>query len=258
MAKPAVPPGPWRSENSPLPPSAQDQNGWTDDALLAAFMATGDQAAFAEIASRHGAMVFRTCLHRLGNVHDAEDAAQAVFLQLAQTPGRARGSLGGWLHKVAGDTAVTLLRARARRTPPGRGSCNAQGSVPAAERGTLAGGVGPRHRPAAHPATGSRHSLLPGRPQAGGSRPHPGLQPGHALALGGGWIGPASHAAGPSGRGCHIGCAGCFLCPAKSDGRGACQPVWAAWELPGPAKRPCPPRSPRWQTLPARPRWWPR
>lgn len=115
MVKPAVPPGPERSENSPLPSVAGHQTDWTDDAILDDFLATGSQEAFAQIASRHGAMVFRTCLRRLGNVHDAEDAAQAVFLQLARTPARAKGSLGGWLHKVAGDTAITLLRTRARR-----------------------------------------------------------------------------------------------------------------------------------------------
>jgi len=107
MATPAVSPG--------APPSAREQATWTDDALLAAFLASGDQGAFAEIVARHGAMVFRACLRRLGNVHDAEDAAQAAFVELARTPARARGMLGGWLHKVACHMALTLVRTRARR-----------------------------------------------------------------------------------------------------------------------------------------------
>jgi len=84
--------------------------------LLARYCASRDQEAFAQIAARYGPMVFRTCYRRLANVHDAEDATQAVFLVLARQPHKAQLSLAGWLHKAARDTAITLLRARARRT----------------------------------------------------------------------------------------------------------------------------------------------
>ena len=106
MAKPAITYG--------APPSSPEVTGWTDDSLLAAYQATGAQGAFAEIASWHGAMVFGACYRRLGNVHDAEDAAQAVFIELALDRAEpVRGSLGAWLHTVADRMAVTLVRAPA-------------------------------------------------------------------------------------------------------------------------------------------------
>lgn len=86
-----------------------------DDVLLARYCARRDQEAFAQIAARYGPMVFRTCYRRLANLHDAEDTTQAVFLLLARQPHKAQASLAGWLHKAARDTAITLLRARARR-----------------------------------------------------------------------------------------------------------------------------------------------
>lgn len=114
MAKPAVPPS-TSGGDGPLPIGVRDLAAWDDAALLRQFVAQGDQAAFAEIACRYGPMVFRACLRQLANEHDAEDATQAVFLVLARQPRKAQGSLAGWLHKVAHDTSVTLLRAKARR-----------------------------------------------------------------------------------------------------------------------------------------------
>jgi len=111
MVKPTVQPDAALSLRRP----AADLATWDDAALLNAYIGSHDQEAFAQIAARYGAMVFRTCLRRLGSDHDAEDATQAVFLVLARAPQKARESLGGWLHKVAQDTAVTLLRSRARR-----------------------------------------------------------------------------------------------------------------------------------------------
>src|SRR5262249_29602846 len=81
----------------------------SEEVLLEAYIRTGSQEAFRQIVLRHGEMVLRTSLRTLGHVQDAEDAAQAVFLQLARHPERARGSLGGWLHKATRDTAINLL-----------------------------------------------------------------------------------------------------------------------------------------------------
>lgn len=94
---------------------AGDRATWGDQDLLAEYARARDQDAFAHIAARHGGMVYRTCLRLVSNVHDAEDATQAVFLLLARYPNKATGSLAGWLYKVARDSAVTLLRSRARR-----------------------------------------------------------------------------------------------------------------------------------------------
>ncbi|MBY0523282.1 MAG: RNA polymerase sigma factor [Gemmataceae bacterium] len=116
MFRPAVAATEAGSRNSPAsPPQIRDLSTWTDQQLLAEFLARRDQEAFAQVAARYGGMVFRTCLRLLHNSHDSEDATQAVFLLLARHPGRAQGSLAGWLYKAAHDTAVTLLRSRFRR-----------------------------------------------------------------------------------------------------------------------------------------------
>jgi RNA polymerase sigma factor (sigma-70 family) len=87
----------------------------TDDELLREYVRARQPEAFAQIAKRHGDLVYRACLRLLTNVHDAEDAAQAVFILLARRPDRVRSSLVGWLHQMARNTAMHLLRARYRR-----------------------------------------------------------------------------------------------------------------------------------------------
>jgi len=86
-----------------------------DADLLAAFRATGSEAAFAEIHARHGALVLRTCLRALGDMQEAEDAAQAAFLMLAQRPAAVQGSLASWLYYAARKTAYVARRSRQRR-----------------------------------------------------------------------------------------------------------------------------------------------
>jgi RNA polymerase sigma factor (sigma-70 family) len=85
----------------------------TDGALLAEFAQNHADAAFAELVRRHGGMVVNACLRLLGNRHDAEDAAQAVFLVLAAKAGTLTGSVSvaGWLHQVALNVARNARRA---------------------------------------------------------------------------------------------------------------------------------------------------
>lgn len=89
-----------------------------DAELLTAYAEGGDPAAFAEIVSHHGPMVYGVCLRKLASRHDAEDASQAVFMALARKASRLRreGVLTGWLHTVVRQTAPTLARARAGRS----------------------------------------------------------------------------------------------------------------------------------------------
>jgi RNA polymerase sigma factor (sigma-70 family) len=88
-----------------------------DRDLLAEYGATGSEAAFAELARRHGPMVYRTCLRCLGDASAAEDAAQAAFVVLVRRRRqlRSEGNLAGWLHRVARNAAHLAARSRGRR-----------------------------------------------------------------------------------------------------------------------------------------------
>jgi RNA polymerase sigma factor (sigma-70 family) len=90
----------------------------TDAELLTSYARTRDEAAFAELARRHGSMVYRVALRILRDPHEAEDAAQAAFTVLAIKAGSVggRGDLAAWLHGVARRVALRSLRARARRS----------------------------------------------------------------------------------------------------------------------------------------------
>jgi RNA polymerase sigma factor (sigma-70 family) len=98
--------------------AARPSDPASDRDLLAAY-AGGDQAAFAELVRRHGAMVRGVGRRILGDAHAAEDVGQATFLVLARkAPGRAWDeSVGGWLHGVAYRLALKA-RASIRRPIP--------------------------------------------------------------------------------------------------------------------------------------------
>jgi RNA polymerase sigma factor (sigma-70 family) len=87
----------------------------SDPDLLSEYRASRSPQAFSEVVARHGPSVFRTCLRIAGNRHDAEDAAQAVFLILARKPEGVTKTLSGWLHGTACRTAWRLVQGRARR-----------------------------------------------------------------------------------------------------------------------------------------------
>jgi RNA polymerase sigma factor (sigma-70 family) len=91
--------------------------GAPDAELLGRFLTARDEAAFTAVVCKHGPMVYRVCRGVLRNTADAEDAAQATFLVLAQKASSVRkhDSLPSWLHGVALRTARKLRAAIARR-----------------------------------------------------------------------------------------------------------------------------------------------
>jgi RNA polymerase sigma factor (sigma-70 family) len=94
--------------------------GQSDGCLLDRFRSGPDdlaEAGFAMLVERHAPMVFHVCRQILGNRHDAEDAAQAVFLVLARQASsiRERDSLASWLYGAAARIATRARLDAARR-----------------------------------------------------------------------------------------------------------------------------------------------
>ena len=80
----------------------------TDRELLERFAHHKDEAAFAALVQRHGAMVHSVCRRVLRRAEDAEDAFQATFLVLARKASVVawRESVDRWLYQVAFHTAL--------------------------------------------------------------------------------------------------------------------------------------------------------
>jgi RNA polymerase sigma factor (sigma-70 family) len=95
----------------------QGSGGLSDKQLLARFVTTRDEAAFAALVRRHGSMVLGVCRRVLGDFHDAEDAWQATFFVLARKAGSlvVGESLGCWLYGVAYRAALEAREWNARR-----------------------------------------------------------------------------------------------------------------------------------------------
>jgi RNA polymerase sigma-70 factor (ECF subfamily) len=77
----------------------------------------GDESAFAEIMRRYGPRVFRVASRFFRRREQVEEVAQEVFLkaftQLESFEGR--GSLEGWLARIAANTCLNILRGSKRR-----------------------------------------------------------------------------------------------------------------------------------------------
>ena len=80
-------------------------------------MRNGDESAFAEIVRRFSPRVFRVASRFFRRREQVEEAAQEVFLkaftELDSYEGR--GSLEGWLTRIATNTCLNLLRSAKRR-----------------------------------------------------------------------------------------------------------------------------------------------
>ena len=87
-----------------------------DRDVLERWVLERDGEAFAEIVVRYSGMVFATCRRILRNATDAEDAAQHCFEMLAVAKALPRAAkLGPWLHAVATNVSLQVLRSEGRR-----------------------------------------------------------------------------------------------------------------------------------------------
>jgi RNA polymerase sigma-70 factor (ECF subfamily) len=81
------------------------------DAVLA-----GDRDAFRQLVDREAASVVRACHRILGDLHEAEDAAQEAFVTAYRSLAswRGEGPFGAWLTRIA--VRIALRQAGRRRT----------------------------------------------------------------------------------------------------------------------------------------------
>jgi RNA polymerase sigma-70 factor (ECF subfamily) len=76
----------------------------------------GDSDAFRLLVEQHSRPVFRVAYRMTGNEHDADDVVQETFLRAYRQLNRfeERAKFGTWLHRIAVNCALDLLRARGR------------------------------------------------------------------------------------------------------------------------------------------------
>jgi RNA polymerase sigma-70 factor (ECF subfamily) len=101
------------------PPIGQPDPASVSDEDLAAQAARegSDGVAFTMLMDRFRERVWRVCWRLMGTEHDAEDAAQEVFVRLFFERGKfaGRSRYSTWLHGVAIRTCLMLRRSRSRR-----------------------------------------------------------------------------------------------------------------------------------------------
>ncbi|MCF3938557.1 RNA polymerase sigma factor [Gordonia tangerina] len=85
-----------------------------DEAALLMQAREGDQRAFAEVVTAHRNHVWAVCLNICGNPHDAEDALQNTLVAAWQNLHKFRGEarFSTWLHRIAANNALTVVRKR--------------------------------------------------------------------------------------------------------------------------------------------------
>jgi RNA polymerase sigma-70 factor (ECF subfamily) len=84
--------------------------GWE----LLARVAAGDSDAFAELVEAHQQRLLRLCERMLGDVEEARDAAQEVFLKAYRKAAdfRPQGQVYTWLYRIATNHCLNQLRRR--------------------------------------------------------------------------------------------------------------------------------------------------
>jgi RNA polymerase sigma-70 factor (ECF subfamily) len=87
------------------------------DAAAVALARDGDSEAFRSLVERHGRAVYRLAYRMTGSAHDAEDVVQETFLKAYRQLARfeSRANFGTWLHRIAVNCAIDLIRSRAHR-----------------------------------------------------------------------------------------------------------------------------------------------
>jgi RNA polymerase sigma-70 factor (ECF subfamily) len=87
------------------------------DAATVALARDGNNEAFRALVEDHSRAVYRLAHRMTGNPSDAEDVVQETFLRAYRQLSRfeSRANFGTWIHRIAVNCSIDLIRARPRR-----------------------------------------------------------------------------------------------------------------------------------------------
>src|SRR5215213_1523378 len=87
------------------------------DAAAVALARDGDSEAFRALVERHSRAVYRLAHRLTGSPQDAEDVVQETFLKVYKQLSRfeSRANFGTWLHRIAVNCSIDLIRSRPHR-----------------------------------------------------------------------------------------------------------------------------------------------
>jgi RNA polymerase sigma-70 factor (ECF subfamily) len=87
------------------------------DAATVALARDGDSEAFRSLVENHSRAVYRLAFRMTGSAQDAEDVVQETFLKAYRQLSRfeSRANFGTWLHRIAVNCSIDLIRARPHR-----------------------------------------------------------------------------------------------------------------------------------------------
>jgi len=96
-------------------------DGPDDRARTVAAAQAGDREAFEQLLRQYERLVLATALRLLGNLEDAQDAAQEVFLKLHRNLGKVQssGNFAGWLYRVTVNVCHDQRRKKSEATSVG-------------------------------------------------------------------------------------------------------------------------------------------
>src|SRR5258705_7484178 len=111
------------------------------DVAAASRARDGDAEAFRLLVERHSRAIFRVAWRMTGNEHDADDVVQETFLRAYRQieSFEERANFGTWVHRIAINCSLDLLRARGRHDrrfggDPGEAELTAKSEAPQPDR----------------------------------------------------------------------------------------------------------------------------
>jgi len=86
------------------------------DATAVSRARAGDDEGFRQLVDRYSQRIFRVAYRMTANEHDADDVVQETFLRAYRQIDsfEERANFGTWLHRIAVNCSLDLLRARSR------------------------------------------------------------------------------------------------------------------------------------------------